>query len=73
MNSCSTKSKKSSTKQDKTYTEKLGKAKEYLRSRNKYAIETNNTFVYKDSSGRTITKDEIERVKSEVLPLRKVI
>ena len=65
--------KKQSKKQDKIYTEKLQKAVEYLRSKNKYALDKDNKFVYRDSSGRFLTNEEIEKAKTEIIPLRKVI
>lgn len=64
---------KRSKEQSAIYTEKLEKAKNYLRNKNKYAIEMRNNFVYTDSSGRVITPEEIEKVKKEVIRLRKVI
>ena len=65
--------KKQSKKHDKIYTEKLEKAKEYLRSKNKYVLDKDNKFVYTDSSGRLLTQEEIEKTKTEIIPLRKVI
>ena len=73
MKSSSIESKKQSKKHDKIYTEKLERAKEYLRSKNKYALDKDNKFVYRDSSGRLLTKEEIEKAKTEIIPLRKVI
>lgn len=51
MKSFSIESEKLLKKQTLTYMEKLERAKEYLRSKNKYVLDPDNKFVYTNSCG----------------------